>query len=170
MKGETFCMHLYLLRHGIAAEARAGEGDAMRALTSEGRGKLRQVLKTIAEAKVKPTLICSSELKRAIQTAEIASSVLGYSGEILRTKALAPGADTDQVWEEIRLHRDETNLMLVGHNPQFDQLAPYLLGAPLLRVDFKKGAIMRIDIENFRARPKGTLCWYLTAKLSSSRE
>jgi phosphohistidine phosphatase len=170
MKGETFCMHLYLLRHGIAEDARAGESDATRALTSDGRRKLRQVLKAVAEAKVKPTLLWSSELKRAIQTAEIAKAVLGYQGEILRTKALAPTADVEQVWEEIRVHWDETSLMLAGHNPQFDQLAPYLLGAPQLAVDFKKGAIMRIDIESFGARPKGTLCWYLTAKLSSSRE
>ena len=170
MKGETFCMHLYLLRHGIAEDARAGESDATRALTSDGRRKLRQVLKAVAEAKVKPTLLWSSELKRAIQTAEIAKAVLGYQGEILRTKALAPTADVEQVWEEIRVHRDETSLMLAGHNPQFDQLAPYLLGAPQLAVDFKKGAIMRIDIENFGARPTGALCWYLTAKLSSSRE
>jgi phosphohistidine phosphatase len=170
MKGETSCMHLYLLRHGIAEDARAGESDATRALTSDGRRKLRQVLKAVAEAKVKPTLLWSSELKRAIQTAEIAKAVLGYQGEILRTKALAPTADVEQVWEEIRVHQDETSLMLAGHNPQFDQLAPYLLGAPQLAVDFKKGAIMRIDIENFGARPKGTLCWYLTAKLSSSRE
>jgi phosphohistidine phosphatase len=170
MKGETFCMHLYLLRHGIAVEAQAGESDAARALTSDGRRKLRKVLKAVAEAKVKPTLMWSSELKRAIQTAEVAKAVLGYQGEILRTKALAPGADTEQVWEEIRVHRDEASLMLVGHNPQFDQLAPYLLGASHLAVDFKKGAIMRIDIEGFGARPRGTLCWYLTAKLSSSRE
>jgi phosphohistidine phosphatase len=170
MKGETFCMHLYLLRHGIAADAQAGESDTTRALTSDGRRKLRKVLKAVAEAKVKPTLMWSSELKRAIQTAEVAKAVLGYQGEILRTKALAPGADTEQVWEEIRVHRDEASLMLVGHNPQFDQLAPYLLGTPHLAVDFKKGAIMRIDIESFGARPKGTLCWYLTAKLSSSRE
>lgn len=170
MKGETFCMHLYLLRHGIAEEAQAGGSDAARALTSDGRRKLRKVLKAVAEAKVKPTLLWSSELKRAIQTADIAKAVLGYQGEILRTKALAPGADVEQVWEEIRVHRDDTSLMLVGHNPQFDQLAPYLLGASHLVVDFKKGAIMRIDIESFGARPKGTLCWYLTAKLSSSRE
>jgi phosphohistidine phosphatase len=163
-------MHLYLLRHGIAEDARAGESDATRALTSDGRRKLRQVLKAVAEAKVKPTLLWSSELKRAIQTAEIAKAVLGYQGEILRTKALAPTADVEQVWEEIRVHQDKTSMMLAGHNPQFDQLAPYLLGAPQLAVDFKKGAIMRIDIENFGARPKGTLCWYLTAKLSSSRE
>jgi phosphohistidine phosphatase len=170
MKGETFCMHLYLLRHGIAADAQAGESDTTRALTSDGRRKLRKVLKAVAEAKVKPTLMWSSELKRAIQTAEVAKAVLGYQGEILRTKALAPGADAEQVWEEIRVHRDEASLMLVGHNPQFDQLAPYLLGTPHLAMDFKKGAIMRIDIESFGARPKGTLCWYLTAKLSSSRE
>ena len=170
MKGETFCMHLYLLRHGIAEDAQAGENDTARALTSDGRRKLRQVLKAVAEAKVKPTLLWSSELKRAIQTAEIAKAVLGYPGEILRTKALAPGAEPEQVWEEIRVHRDETSLMLVGHNPQFDHLAPYLLGASQLAVGFKKGAIMRIDIETFSARPKGTLCWYLTAKLSSSRE
>ena len=170
MKGETFCMHLYLLRHGIAVEAQAGASDATRALTSDGRRKLRKVLKAVAEAKVKPTLMWSSELKRAIQTAEVAKAVLGYQGEILRTKALAPGADAEQVWEEIRVHRDEASLMLVGHNPQFDQLAPYLLGASHLVVDFKKGAIMRIDIEGFGARPRGTLCWYLTAKLSSSRE
>ena len=170
MKGETFCMHLYLLRHGIAADAPAGQSDGDRALTSDGRRKLRKVLKAVAEAKVRPTLVWSSELKRAIQTAEIAKAVLRYPGEILRTKALAPGADAEQVWEEIRVHRDEPSLLLVGHNPQFDQLAPYLLGASHLAVDFKKGAIMRIDIESFGARPKGTLCWYLTAKLSSSRE
>jgi phosphohistidine phosphatase len=170
MKGETFCMHLYLLRHGIAADAQAGQSDATRPLTSDGRRKLRKVLKAVAEVKVKPTLMWSSELKRAIQTAEVAKTVLAYQGEILRTKALAPGADVEQVWEEIRVHRDEASLMLVGHNPQFDQLAPYLLGTSNLAVDFKKGAIMRIDIESFGARPKGTLCWYLTAKLSSSRE
>jgi phosphohistidine phosphatase len=170
MKGETFCMHLYLLRHGIAADAQAGESDAARPLTSDGRRKLRKVLKAVAEANVKPTLILSSELKRAIQTAEVAKAVLAYQGDILRTKALAPGADVEQVWEEIRVHRDQASLMLAGHNPQFDELAPYLLGASHLAVDFKKGAIMRIDIESFGVRPKGTLCWYLTAKLSSSRE
>ena len=76
MKGETFCMHLYLLRHGIAADAQAGESDAARPLTSDGRRKLRKVLKAVAEAKVKPTLMWSSELKRAIQTAEVAKAVL----------------------------------------------------------------------------------------------
>jgi phosphohistidine phosphatase len=170
MKGETAAMHVYLLRHGVSEDDRPGLSDAERALTPDGRRKLRHVLKTVAEAKVKPSLILSSQLKRAVQTAEIAKAVLGYGSEILRTKSLEPAASPEQAWEEIRAHRDESSLMLVGHNPLFDNLAAYLLGAPRLHVDFKKGAIMRIDMESFAAHPKGLLCWYLTAKLSASRE
>jgi phosphohistidine phosphatase len=163
-------MHLYLLRHGIAEEVRPGTLDADRALTSDGRKKLRHVLRAVAEARVKPSLMLASYLKRAVQTAEIAAQVLGYEGEIVRTKALAPAAAPEQVWEEIRIHRTESAMMLVGHNPLFDDLAAFLLGAANLKVDFKKGAIMRIDLEAFGAQPRGILCWYLTAKLSASRE
>ena len=163
-------MHVYLLRHGIAEEERPGLSDADRALTADGRRKLRHVLRTVAEAKVRPTLILSSHLKRAVQSAEIAKEVLGYANEILRTKALAPAASPEHVWDEIRVHRNEAALLLAGHNPLFDQLAAYLLSAPQLQVEFKKGAIMRIDVETFGAQPKGVLCWYLTAKLSANRE
>jgi phosphohistidine phosphatase len=163
-------MHVYLLRHGVAEDDRPGIADADRTLTPDGRRKLRYVLKTVAEAKVKPSLILSSPLKRALQTAEIAKDVLTYEGEILRTRALEPGSSPEQAWEEIRAHRDETALLLVGHNPLFDGLAAFLLGAPHLHVDFKKGAIMRVDVESFSTHPRGALCWYLTAKLSASRE
>jgi len=163
-------MHLYLLRHGVSEEARPGTMDADRALTSDGRRKLRHVLRAIAEARVKPSLILSSHLKRAVQTAEIAAQVLGYEGEIVKTKTLVPAAASEQVWDEVRIHKSEASLMLVGHNPLFDDLAAFLLGASNLKVDFKKGAIMRIDVEAFGAQPRGILCWYLTAKLSASRE
>ena len=69
------------------------------------------------------------------------------------------------------MHRDEASLMLVGHNPQFDQLAPYLLGTPHLAVDFKRApsceSILRVSARGQRGRSRRR---YLTAKLSSSRE
>jgi phosphohistidine phosphatase len=163
-------MHVYLLRHGIAEDERPGAGDADRALTLDGRRKLRFVLKSVAEAGSRPSLILTSPFKRAIQTAEIASSVLGYTGEILRTRVLVPSSSPEQVWEEIRAHRTEEGLMLVGHNPLFDALGPYLLGTPSLQMDFKKGAILRVDIESFGAQPRGILRWYLIAKLSAGRD
>ncbi len=37
-------MQIYILRHGIAEDAAAGQSDSERALTSEGKKKLRNVL------------------------------------------------------------------------------------------------------------------------------
>jgi phosphohistidine phosphatase len=163
-------MHVYLLRHGIAEDERPGLSDNERALTPDGRRKLRQVLRTVAEAGVKPSLILSSPFKRALQTAQIAKELLSYPGEILQTRTLTPGSTPEQVWEEIRVHRNEPAVLLAGHNPLFDNLAVYLLAAPQLLLEFKKGAIMRIDVESYGASPRGLLCWYLTAKLSANRE
>jgi len=44
-------------------------------------------------------------------------------------------------------------------------LAAYLLGAPSIYVDMKKGAIMRIDLESFGPQPRGILKWMLVPKL-----
>ena len=158
-------MELYLLRHGVAEDTTPEVPDAERGLTTEGRRKLRQVLDAAAAAGLDPTLILTSPLRRAVQTAEIAQDVLKYKGEVLRTKSLAPGATAEQVWDEIRVHRDEQRLLLVGHNPLFSELSGYLLGSNDIHVDFKKGAILRIDLERFSPKPKGILRWYLTSKL-----
>lgn len=161
-------MQVYLLRHGIAEEGTAGVDDADRALTQEGRRKLRQIIAAVADADVAPSLIVSSPLKRAVQTAEIASDVLKYKNQILRTKALLPGASVEQVWQELRVHRDEASVMLVGHNPLFSELPGYLLGYREVQIDFKKGAILRLDLEHFPPQPRGILRWFLTAKLATN--
>jgi phosphohistidine phosphatase SixA len=59
--------------------------------------------------------------------------------------------------------------VLVGHNPLFADLAGYLLGAPDLQVDVKKGSILRIDFDSLSSRPKGILRWFLTAKFANDR-
>jgi phosphohistidine phosphatase len=161
-------MELYLLRHGLAEDGDAQTPDADRALTNDGRRKLRQVLEVAAAAGFDPAVILTSPLKRALQTAEVAQQVLKHKNELIRTKSLAPGATVEQVWDEIRVHRNERSLLLVGHNPLFSELSGYLLGSPDIQVDFKKGAILRIDLEHFPSRPRGVLRWYLTAKLASS--
>ncbi len=163
-------MQVYLLRHGIAQEGGPSVDDAGRELTAEGRRKLRQILSAVAEAGVAPNLILSSPLKRAIQTADIAGELLKYKNQVLRTKALSPGSSVEQVWQELRVHRDEASVMLVGHNPLFAELAGYLLGCREVQIDFKKGAILRVDLEQFPPQPKGILRWYLTAKLATNSD
>ena len=158
-------METYLLRHGIAEEPRGS--DAERALTPEGRKKLREVLTVAASAGVKPTLILTSPYKRALQTAEMAAEHLGYSGELVRTDSLLPMSDPPHVWTELRTHKDEDALLLAGHEPNMGRLFAFLLGTPSLEVDFKKGAIARVDIDQFGPAPRGLLRWLLVPKLAA---
>jgi len=163
-------MEIYLLRHGIAEPAQPGQPDANRALTAEGKRKLREVLRVAKISGVKPTLILTSPYRRALETAELAGRLLGYRGELLRTKALAPGSSLKDVWEEVRIHKNEGQLLLAGHEPQFSQLFAYLLASPMLQVDFKKGALARIDVEQFGSEPRGVLRWMMSSKLAAAVE
>lgn len=159
-------MEIYLLRHGIAEDGQVGQPDAERVLTADGKKKLRNVLRAAAAAGVAPSLILTSPYKRAVQTAQLAAEILDYKGELLRTKALEPGSSPKPVWDEIRVHKDESRILLSGHEPLFSRLTAYLLNAPELQIDFKKGAIACVEVERFTAEPHGVLRWYLTPKVA----
>jgi phosphohistidine phosphatase len=159
-------MELYLLRHGIAEDHAATGRDPDRALTEEGRNKLRRVMKRAAVAGVSPALIISSPYKRAVETAEIAASELDYKGKILRVGSLTPDSSPPSVWSEIREHRDEASILLAGHEPLFSATVAFLLDSTHQMVDFRKAALMRIDIQAFGSSPQGVLQWMLTPKLA----
>jgi len=159
-------LQIYLLRHGIAEDAPAGKRDADRALTVEGKKKLRGILKRAEEAGVAPGLILSSPYVRALQTAEMARAALSPQAMIARTQALTPEAQPEDAWEEIRLHSDQPQILCASHEPLCGRLAAHLLKCPALEIDFKKGAIVRIDVENSGPRPRGVLKWMLAPKLA----
>ena len=160
-------MEIYILRHGIAEDAGRGQSDSERALTGEGKKKLRNVLRVAREAGVEPSLILTSPLKRAVETAEVAAEILEYKGDLLRTKALEPGGHPRMVWEELRVHKDQPSVFLAGHEPLFSSLTAYLLGCPDLRVEFKKGALACVETDRFGAEPHCVLKWMITPKLAS---
>jgi phosphohistidine phosphatase len=156
-------MEIYILRHAIAEERRPGRSDQDRALTDEGRRKLRPVLERARAAGVAPSLVLTSPYVRAVQTAEMAAEALGYKGTIVRTGGLVPEA----VWREIRDHRDEKAILLAGHEPLLSEIGGYLLGVPALAIDLKKGALLRLDVDGSTREPHGTLQWLLTPKLAA---
>ena len=155
-------MEIYLLRHGIAEDRKPGGTDAERPLTTEGREKLRRVLKRARAAGAEPTLILSSPLVRAKETAELAAGLLDYNGKIVETRALIPEASPHDVWEQLRARKDEQAILLASHEPLMSSLAAFLLDSPALQVDMKKGAIVRIDSERLGTKPKAVLKWMIT--------
>jgi phosphohistidine phosphatase len=155
-------MEIYLLRHGIAENSRPGLKDSDRALTPQGRNKLERVLFRAQSAGVKPSLILSSPLRRALETAAIAAASLAYKGKILQTSALAPDASPPQLWEELRTRQDEKAILLSTHEPFSSAAIAFLLNTPTLQVDMKKAGLMRIDCNHPGVEPRGVLKWYLT--------
>src|SRR6516162_2209130 len=137
-------MEIYLLRHAIAENARPGLKDADRALTDEGREKLKRVLERARNAGVKPDLILSSPYRRALETAEIAMESLKYRGKIVETGALVPDGNPRHVWDEIRSRKSESAMLLAGHEPLISSLLAHLLASPALMVDMKKAGLARI--------------------------
>ncbi len=161
---QVVIVELYFLRHGIAEDHSATGRDADRCLTEEGREKLRKVLKRAASAGVQPSLIVSSPYKRALETAEIAASQLVYKGEILRVGSLTPDSSPPALWSAIRDHLDQPSILLAGHEPLFSATVAWLLGSTRSMVEFRKGALVRIDIPG--SSPQGVLQWMITAKIS----
>ena len=159
-------MQIYLLRHGIAEDAGPGRPDSERALTDEGKEKLRQVLKRARAAGANPTMIISSPYRRAIETAGVAADVLGYKEEIVHTRALLPEASPHKTWDEIRAYKDEDAILLASHEPLTSSLVSFLLNSPALMVDMKKAALVRMDFERVTAQPQGILKWMLVPSLA----
>jgi len=157
-------MEIYILRHGIAEEGKAGMPDAQRALTDAGREKLHAVLERARAAGVKPSIILTSPYKRAAQTAHMAAHVLGCH-KIVETETLTPGSTPKAVWDEIRARHREGALMLSGHEPLLGMTVGFLLGVPALQVDLKKAGLVRIDQESFSGAPRGVLKWMLAPRL-----
>ena len=152
-------MQVHLLRHGTAEDVQPGNSDAERKLTAGGRDEVRGAAECARRARVAPTLILSSPYVRAVETAGIAASVLGYRGAIVQTRVLAPSGSPQHVWNEIRNRQDETQILLAGHEPLLSQLAAYLLSTPALQIEMRKATLVRIDLDRFAPDPRGILKW-----------
>jgi phosphohistidine phosphatase len=157
-------LRVYILRHAAAEAHGPGVPDAQRQLTPEGKQELKAVLKQARSAGVAPEAILTSPWARALESARMAGKTL-QCGRVVETRALLPDIPPAQVLREIRAIRNAKEVMVVGHEPQLSRLAAFLLEAPLA-VDLKKGALLRIDIQEKEGPPRGVLKWMLTPRLA----
>jgi len=158
-------LELYLIRHGVAAER--GEDypdDSKRPLTGSGMSKLRKEAKALNSLEVGFDLIITSPLVRTKQTAEIFAETLNGKPPINTSDALAPAGTPAAVMQELARHARKARIALVGHEPNLGELAARLIGARS-PVEFKKGAICRIDFDVLPPKSLGQLQWFLTPRI-----
>ena len=85
---------------------------------------------------------------------------------MVTTETLVPTSAPEDVWQEIREHKDSGEILLVGHEPLLSCLIGFLLGFPALALDLKKGGLARVDVDQFGALPRGVLKWLLPPKVA----
>src|SRR5262249_56814688 len=123
-------MQIYLLRHGIAEDGHPGRPDSARALTDEGRVRLRRVLKRARSADVNPSLILTSPYRRAVETAEVAVEVFRYESAVEKSRAFVPESRPKDAWDEIRVRSNEDSILVASHEPLMSSLTAFLLACP----------------------------------------
>ncbi len=160
-------MEIYILRHGNAAEATDGMRDADRPLTPEGASKLQPVMRRARAMGVEPPSVLTSPYRRAKETAQVAAQSLRGSSTLIETRALIPDSSPELVWDEIRTHKKDQQVMIVGHEPLLSAVYAYLLGSGSVQIDVKKGSLGRVDVDRFVGQPRGILRWLIYPKLVS---
>ena len=156
---------LYLIRHGLAEErGEAWPDDTRRPLTEEGMSRLRKSSRGLVRIGVEFDVILTSPLVRARQTAEIVAGAFNSRPPVVVVDSLAPEGSVQAVMTDLEKQSKRARIALVGHEPSIGELAARMCGSrrPL---EFKKGAICRIDVESIPSAGPGKLRWFLTPKI-----
>jgi phosphohistidine phosphatase len=111
---------LYVMRHGPAEDYSSSGRDFDRALTPQGRERVKLVAARLAELGEAPKVILSSPLLRALQTAEIVAAELGTPA-VETHRAMAPGGPAHDLVLELA-HEGRKRVMVVGHEPDLSGL------------------------------------------------
>jgi phosphohistidine phosphatase len=159
---------LYLIRHGLAAErGEAWPDDAKRPLTERGMSRLRKGARGLARLGVSLDVVLTSPLVRTRQTAEIVAGAFDTHPPLINVEGLAPGGAYQAVLADLEKHAKRARIALVGHEPGIGELAARLIGTRH-PIEFKKGAVCRIDLETLPPAGPGSLRWFLTPKILRS--
>ncbi|GAB6139537.1 histidine phosphatase family protein [Methylosoma difficile] len=139
---------LWLLRHGKAwADA---DNDFARGLERQGQEENRLIGEWMLKEGLMPDRVISSPANRAISTAVMVCDVLGIGQDSIvqdgRLYFQGIGILKQVVSENLRSFEQ---LMLVGHNPDFEDLLADLLGANghHLSLSMPTSALARIDLQ-----------------------
>jgi phosphohistidine phosphatase len=123
---------IYIVRHAIAEDFAASGRDEDRALTPEGRKKMKRAARGLVALGIAPARLLSSPLVRAQQTSVVL--VEGYPQvEIETCDLLAPGVDEHALTRLLNGRYAGADVMLVGHEPDLGELLSFWRGRDALQ-------------------------------------
>ncbi len=155
-------MILYFLRHGKAAPAQDGDDDA-RELTTEGEDELRAAGVLWRRLNLRPDVVISSPLRRAVRTAQLLSEGVGLRAEPIVEPALAPGAGWGEMARAMAAHPDARRVLFVGHEPDLSTAVAELTGASSVRL--RAGGVACVEFYGVPEPGSGEIAWLIDPDL-----
>ena len=153
-------MILYFLRHGKAGSPRAANDDE-RTLTAKGEAALRAAAPLWRRLNLRPDVVLSSPLPRALGTAELFCEAVG--GTAIIDDRLRPGAGWGELARAMADHPDARRVMFVGHEPDLSSAVALLTGASSIRM--RKGGVACIEFYGVPEPGGGELAWLIDPDL-----
>jgi phosphohistidine phosphatase len=163
-------MDLYFIRHGLAQPLgqKNDFNDDKRALTSQGRERMREEVKGLRRLGVEFDLILTSPLIRAVETASIVAEGLGGDEKLVVLDSnLSPGSSADELFADIKQQKGTESIALVGHEPDLGLLIARIIfgtGEGRLSVPLKKGGVCCVSVRQTVPTFRGALNWLVTPK------
>lgn len=124
-------MAIFLVQHGISMPK---EKDPNKGLSDEGIAETKRIAEVAKEYKVRVSGITHSGKTRALQTAEIFSSVLEPENGLEERKGLNP---LDDVTAFANFIDSTENRMFVGHLPFMERITAFLITGSMEKPVFK---------------------------------
>lgn len=155
-------MILYFLRHGKAGSPRPNDDDE-RALTDDGRAALHAAAPLWRRLNLRPDVVISSPLPRALQSAEILCEAVG--GQPTVDDQLRPGATWGNLARAMAQHSDARRVLFVGHEPDLSSAIVELTGAASVRM--RTGGLACVEFYGVPEPGGGEIAWLLDPDLYS---
>src|SRR5262245_17503933 len=157
---------LYFLRHADAGDPEAWtRPDAERPLSSKGERQTDLLGRFLESTGFKPDAILTSPKVRAEQTARPIGKRLGVKVTI--EPRLGQPLDLAILESILRDAGNPERVVVSGHDPDFSDLTAELTGMP--GFEMKKGAFVRIDVDQPLRAGGGRLVWLVPPILLKER-
>jgi phosphohistidine phosphatase len=156
---------LLILRHA-KAQPDSPYGDWARDLTERGRRNAEAMGRVIEDLVGSPDEIVSSDANRARQTAELAAEAIETEPPVVLEHAIY-GAGTDDLLTVVReLPESARTVVIVGHNPGFEDLTAALAGVDGREVHLPTAGLAHLELSIDRWADAGPACGRLRSILT----
>jgi phosphohistidine phosphatase len=147
---------LTLLRHAKATPGDASLPDRERPLNERGLHDAPLMGRRLRESGARPSLIVTSPAARALQTARLLATEIGYPLEFLQREAdlylASPEGILDVVGRQDNAFND---ILLCGHNPGLTDLANRITRSRIDNIPTCGLVVIEADIQDWRELPRG---------------